>query len=173
MENPHLKIQMYVKDKKKLNVKYNVAPILDRKGQVMGSVIILHDITDTLALTEKLSFQATHDSLTGLINRAEFDLRMHHLLDQLQTSEATDKHALLYMDLDQFKIVNDSCGHMAGDELLRHISERLQQRLKEIDTIARLGGDEFGVLIENSNRKSAQEVDDRLRKEVENFRFQW
>lgn len=161
------------KDKKKLNVKYNVAPILDRQGMVMGSVIILHDITDTLALTEKLSFQATHDSLTGLINRAEFDLRMHLLLNQLQTSEATDKHALLYMDLDQFKIVNDSCGHMAGDELLRHISERLQQRLKDKDTIARLGGDEFGVLIENSNRKLAQEVADRLRKEVENFRFQW
>jgi diguanylate cyclase (GGDEF)-like protein len=160
-------------DKKKLNVRYNVAPILDRIGVVMGSVIILHDITDTLALTEKLSFQATHDSLTGLINRAEFDLRMHLLLNQLQTSEATDKHALLYMDLDQFKIVNDSCGHMAGDELLRHISERLQQRLKDKDTIARLGGDEFGVLIENSNRKSAQEIADRLRKEVENFRFQW
>ncbi|MCK5359135.1 MAG: diguanylate cyclase, partial [Gammaproteobacteria bacterium] len=160
-------------DNKKLNVKYNVAPILDRKGVVMGSVIILHDITDTLALTEKLSFQATHDSLTGLINRAEFDLRMHLLLNQLQSSDFTDKHALLYMDLDQFKIVNDSCGHMAGDELLRHISERLQQRLSDKGIIARLGGDEFGVLIENSSRKSAQDIADGLRKEVESFRFQW
>lgn len=160
-------------DNKKLNVKYNVAPILDRKGIVMGSVIILHDITDTLALTEKLSFQATHDSLSGLINRAEFDLRMHLLLNQLQSSDSVDKHALLYMDLDQFKIVNDSCGHMAGDELLRQISERLQQRLSDSGIIARLGGDEFGVLIENSNRKTAQDIADGLRKEVESFRFQW
>jgi diguanylate cyclase (GGDEF)-like protein/PAS domain S-box-containing protein len=160
-------------DNKKLNVKYNVAPILDRIGVVMGSVIILHDITDTLALTEKLSIQATHDSLTGLINRAEFDLRMHLLLNQLQKSEGAEKHALLYMDLDQFKIVNDSCGHMAGDELLRHISERLQQRLDDSGIIARLGGDEFGVLIENSSRKAANEIADSLRKEVENFRFQW
>ena len=160
-------------DNKKLKVKYNVAPILDRKGVVMGSVIILHDITDTLALTEKLSFQATHDSLTGLINRAEFDLRMHLLLNQLQSSDSADKHALLYMDLDQFKIVNDSCGHMAGDELLRHISERLQHRLSDSGIIARLGGDEFGVLIENSSRKTAQDIADGLRKEVENFRFRW
>ncbi|MEA1890750.1 MAG: EAL domain-containing protein [Pseudomonadota bacterium] len=157
----------------KLNVRYNVAPILDRKGVVMGSVIVLHDITDTLALTEKLSHQATHDSLTGLFNRAEFDHRIHLLLKQLQNSKIHTKHALLYMDLDQFKIVNDSCGHMAGDQLLRHISERLQQRLSDSGTLARLGGDEFGVLIENCNRISAHKVADELRKEVENFRFQW
>ncbi len=161
------------RNNKKLNVRYNVAPILDKKGIVMGSVIVLHDITDTLALTEKLSYQATHDSLTGLHNRAEFDHRIHLLLNQLQTSKTHIKHALLYMDLDQFKIVNDSCGHMAGDQLLRHISERLQQRLNESGTLARLGGDEFGVLIENCNRISAHDVADELRKEVENFRFQW
>ncbi|MFW2438132.1 MAG: EAL domain-containing protein, partial [Arenicellales bacterium] len=158
---------------KKLNVRYNVAPILDRKGTVMGSVIVLHDITDTLTLTEKLSYQATHDSLTGLFNRAEFDHRIHLLLNQLQTSKTNIKHALLYMDLDQFKIVNDSCGHMAGDQLLRHISERLQKRLSDSGTLARLGGDEFGVLVENCNRISAHDVADELRKEVENFRFQW
>jgi len=158
---------------KKLNVRYNVAPILDRKSVVMGSVIVLHDITDTLALTEKLSFQATHDSLTGLFNRAEFDHRIHLLLNQLQTSSTRVKHALLYMDLDQFKIVNDSCGHIAGDQLLRHISERLQKCLSESGILARLGGDEFGVLIENCNRISAHDVADELRKEVENFRFQW
>jgi len=161
------------KNGKKLNVRYNVAPILDRKGTVMGSVIVLHDITDTLALTERLSHQATHDSLTGLYNRAEFDHRIHLLLDQLQGSRTRVKHALLYMDLDQFKIVNDSCGHMAGDQLLRHISERLQQRLSDSGTLARLGGDEFGVLIENCSRISAHDVADELRKEVENFRFQW
>jgi diguanylate cyclase (GGDEF)-like protein/PAS domain S-box-containing protein len=158
---------------KKLNVRYNVAPILDRKGIVMGSVIVLHDISDTLALTEKLSYQATHDSLTGLYNRAEFDHRIHLLLNQLQNSRTHTKHALLYMDLDQFKIVNDSCGHIAGDQLLRHISERLQHRLSDMGTLARLGGDEFGVLIENCNRISAHEVADELRKEVENFRFHW
>jgi len=160
-------------NEKKLNVRYNVAPILDRKGIVMGSVIVLHDITDTLALTEKLSYQATHDSLTGLFNRAEFDHRIHLLLNQLQSSKAHIKHALLYMDLDQFKIVNDSCGHIAGDQLLRHISERLQQRLSDSGSLARLGGDEFGVLIENCNRTSAHNVADELRKEVENYRFRW
>ncbi len=158
---------------RKLNVKYNVAPILDREGGIRGSVIILHDITDTLAMTKKLSYQATHDSLTGLINRAEFDHRIHLLLNHLQTSSKPNEHALLYMDLDQFKIVNDSCGHMAGDELLRHISDRLKQRVSDSGTIARLGGDEFGVLVENCNKKIAHQVADELRKEVESFRFQW
>ena len=158
---------------KQLNIKYNVAPVLDRSGGVMGSVIVLHDVTEALLMTERLSHQATHDSLTGLINRAEFDHRIHLLLEQSQQSKHRVRHALLYMDLDQFKIVNDSCGHMAGDELLRQISERLQQRLDGEGLLARLGGDEFGVLIENSNRKDAHYIADELRKEVETFRFQW
>jgi diguanylate cyclase (GGDEF)-like protein/PAS domain S-box-containing protein len=161
------------RDDKQLNIKYNIAPILDRNGTVMGSVIVLHDITDSLTMTEKLSFQATHDSLTGLMNRAEFDHRIHVLLEQSHDSSSDVTHALLYMDLDQFKIVNDSCGHMAGDELLRQISERLSQRLAGKGILARLGGDEFGVLIKNCSKKTAYKTADGLRKEVENFRFLW
>jgi diguanylate cyclase (GGDEF)-like protein/PAS domain S-box-containing protein len=156
-----------------LNIKYNIAPILEPNGNVMGSVIVFHDITDSLTMTRKLSYQATHDSLTGLMNRAEFDTRIRIVLKQSHESETEESHGLLYMDLDQFKIVNDSCGHMAGDELLRQISERLNQRLAGKGILARLGGDEFGVLVNDCSKREAHTIADELRREVEDFRFTW
>ena len=154
------------------NVEFTLAPTLDRSGKVQGSVIVLQDLTEAQELAQQLVYQATHDGLTGLINRSEFDKRLQQLLDK--TREAGDgQHALLYLDLDQFKMVNDSCGHIAGDEMLRQLSERLLHHIGESDTLARLGGDEFGVLLEDSTIFRAEHIANRLREEVEEFRFVW
>ncbi|WP_324778666.1 EAL domain-containing protein [Thiobacillus sedimenti] len=121
--------------------------------------------------TARLVYQASHDALTGLINRREFEQRLERtLLSALQQGR---EHALCYMDLDQFKVINDSCGHAAGDELLRQLALLLKSNLRERDTLARLGGDEFALLLENCSLADALEVADVFRAEVQRFRFKW
>ena len=117
-----------------------------------------------------LSHQATHDTLTGLVNRAEFERRLAHLL---ASASRHNPHALLYLDLDQFKVVNDTCGHVAGDDLLRQISALLRTKLRARDTLARLGGDEFGVLLDHCPVAEAKRVADSLRELLRAFRFGW
>src|SRR5262245_18992012 len=117
-----------------------------------------------------LSHQATHDTLTGLVNRAEFERRLTHLL---ASASPHNPHALLYLDLDQFKIVNDTCGHVAGDDLLRQISALLRTKLRARDTLARLGGDEFGVLLDHCPVAEAKRIADSLRELLRAFRFGW
>jgi diguanylate cyclase (GGDEF)-like protein len=121
--------------------------------------------------TARLVYQASHDALTGLINRREFEQRLERtLLTALQQGR---EHALCYMDLDQFKVINDTCGHVAGDELLRQLALLLKGNLRERDTLARLGGDEFALLLENCSIHDALEVADAFRAEVQRFRFKW
>jgi GGDEF domain-containing protein len=122
------------------------APIRNA-GKVSGTVLVLHDMTQERQYIANLSWQATHDALTGLANRREFEYRLEQALHNL--TRHVGRHALMFLDLDQFKLVNDTCGHAAGDELLRHICALLQSGLREGDTLARLGGDEFGILLEN------------------------
>lgn len=121
--------------------------------------------------TARLVYQASHDALTGLINRREFEQRLERML--LSAQQHDREHALCYMDLDQFKVINDSCGHAAGDELLRQLALLLKGNLRERDTLARLGGDEFALLLENCNITDALEVADTFRVEVQRFRFKW
>lgn len=121
--------------------------------------------------TRELLHQASHDSLTGLVNRAEFDRRLQKLAETARTESI--QHALCYMDLDQFKIINDTCGHVAGDELLRQLGQLLPNWIRKQDTLARLGGDEFGVLLERCSLDKAERVADNMRNGIENFRFQW
>ncbi len=121
--------------------------------------------------TARLVYQASHDALTGLINRREFEQRLERLLQSAIQHGRT--HALCYMDLDQFKVINDSCGHAAGDELLRQLALLLKSNLRERDTLARLGGDEFALLLENCGLDDAVQVADLFRKEVQRFRFKW
>jgi diguanylate cyclase (GGDEF)-like protein len=121
--------------------------------------------------TARLVYQANHDALTGLINRAEFERRLERLL--LSALQQDREHALCYMDLDQFKVINDTCGHAAGDELLRQLALLLKANLRERDTLARLGGDEFALLLENCSVMDALEVADTFRTEVQRFRFKW
>ena len=122
------------------------APIHDRRGQVVGGVIVLQDVSAAHRLAQRLSWAATHDGLTGLFNRSEFERMVDAALHSAREHGA--QHVLMYMDLDQFKLVNDSCGHAAGDTLLQQVSARLQSRLRQSDTLARLGGDEFGALLD-------------------------
>ena len=147
------------------------APIRDSHDEIIGSVLVFHDVTKMRALATQLAYQATHDSLTGLINRIEFDHRVEQAIHNANQSEKV--HALLYIDLDQFKIVNDTCGHHAGDELLRQVTRLLRGGLREADTLARLGGDEFGVLLTGCPLNIAGDIAEKLRKLVEDFRFGW
>lgn len=146
------------------------API-SNAGKVSGTVLVLHDMTQERQYIANLSWQATHDALTGLANRREFEYRLEQALHNL--TRQPGRHALMFLDLDQFKLVNDTCGHAAGDELLRHICALLQSGLREGDTLARLGGDEFGILLENCGPEAAEKIAESLRQTVQNLHFVW
>jgi len=146
------------------------APILT-EGKVGGTVLVLHDMTQERQYIANLSWQATHDALTGLANRREFEYRLEQALNGLMRQPS--RHSLMFLDLDQFKLVNDTSGHAAGDELLRHICALLQSGLREGDTLARLGGDEFGILLENCPPEAAEKIAESLRETVQNLHFVW
>ncbi len=129
--------------------------------------IYIWDVTHMRDMTRQMAYQAAHDPLTGLINRREFEVRLQAALDN------HGHHVLCYMDLDQFKIVNDTCGHIAGDELLKQITSILRAKLRESDTLARLGGDEFGLLLGGCNIENATHIAQNLLTTVEDYRFTW
>jgi len=154
------------------NIEGTLAPIRNPQHQLVGTVLAFHDVSEARQMADQLSYQATHDSLTDLVNRFEFERRLAQLIKDTQRS-STLHHALCYLDLDQFKVVNDTCGHAAGDELLRQISALLKTRVRETDTLARLGGDEFGVLLYDCVLDNAQRVAEDLRETIHDFRFVW
>jgi diguanylate cyclase (GGDEF)-like protein/PAS domain S-box-containing protein len=152
-------------------IDFNVTPMQDRQGKIIGNVIIFRDVTESRNLANKLSWQATHDDLTGLINRREFN---RQIVEAIQDVKKTDKtHVLCYLDLDRFKIINDTCGHIAGDELLRQITSLFKQRVRNSDTIARIGGDEFGLLLNRCSATDALKIAESIRQLVYYFRFNW
>ena len=136
-----------------------------------GSIIVFRDISQSRKMAAQLLWNATHDPLTGLENRVEFERRLEHLINSAVRDNK--QHALLYLDLDQFKIVNDTCGHVAGDELLRRLTSLLKIKVRESDTLARLGGDEFGILLEGCSLTPALRLANELRCLVSEFRFSW
>jgi diguanylate cyclase (GGDEF)-like protein/PAS domain S-box-containing protein len=150
----------------------SAAPIRDRIGNIIGAVMVFHDVSKESRLFRQLSYQASHDALTGLINRREFENRLVAALDNANGQNG-HAHALLYFDLDQFKVVNDTFGHTAGDELLRQVSELVQSNIRSTDVLARLGGDEFGILLERCTEQRANDVAEAIRSAVEAFRFTW
>lgn len=149
----------------------SAAPIRDRSGRVIGVVVVFHDVTQARDMAQRMTWQATHDTLTGLINRHEFERRLQDLLQSAQSRHK--EHALLYLDLDQFKVVNDTCGHVAGDELLRQLAFLLEDTVRDSDTLARLGGDEFGVLLAGCPMDKASQVAEQVRQTIKEFRFVW
>ena len=155
---------------KRIPVQESVAPLYDSSGGSDGIVMVLHDVSSERRLRNQLAYQASHDALTGLINRREFDRRIEKAMDR---SSEGQNHSLLYLDLDQFKTVNDSCGHGAGDELLRQITELIRSRVRTGDIVSRLGGDEFGVLLPYCGQGRAVEIADTLREGIRNHRFAW
>lgn len=148
-----------------------VATPIHAEGRVVGVVLVLHDMTRERQYMASLSWQATHDALTGLTNRREFEFRLKQALES--SADSHDQHSLMYLDLDQFKLVNDTCGHAAGDELLRQVCSVLQQCLREGDTLARLGGDEFGILLEHCPPDMAVQIAERIRLTVQALHFMW
>ncbi|MES2826160.1 MAG: EAL domain-containing protein [Pseudomonadota bacterium] len=149
----------------------SAAPIRGKKGDIIGVVLVFHDVSQAKKMAAEMTYQATHDSLTGLINRREFERRVELAL---QTGKMQHKeHSLLYLDLDQFKIVNDTCGHIAGDQLLRQLTSALLLKLRQTDTLARLGGDEFGVLLDSCPTAAALKIAEVLRVTVSDFLFAW
>ena len=152
-------------------IDFSAAPIRDRAGRIGGVVLVFHDMSRERQYAMRLAHLASHDALTGLLNRREFERRVNAALHEGQ--QHSRHHAILYLDLDEFKVVNDTCGHAAGDELLRQVSALLRPRLREGDTLARLGGDEFGVLLEHCGQAPALLIADALRKAVGDFQFLW
>ncbi|NQV87435.1 MAG: EAL domain-containing protein [Woeseiaceae bacterium] len=150
----------------------SAAPIRDRIGNIIGSVMVFHDVSKESRLFRQLSYQASHDTLTGLINRREFENCLIGALEKTRGS-AEETHALLYLDLDQFKVVNDTFGHIAGDALLRQLSEQIQAKIRSTDMLARLGGDEFGILLERCSEERALQVAEDIRGSIEGYRFEW
>lgn len=149
----------------------SAAPICDSHGKTIGAVLVFHDVSHARAMAIKLSHQASHDALTGLLNRHAFETRLQQLLDN--TKRENSYHTLCYMDLDQFKIVNDTCGHAAGDELLRQLSVELRAQVRGSDILARLGGDEFGLLLEGCGKDMSELIVGKLLQTTRDFRFRW
>lgn len=152
-------------------VEISISPIHDLAGERIGFVLVLRDVGHVRKLSHQLQYQATHDPLTDLANRSEFERRLDAALTQ--TRDYDKQHALCYMDLDQFKIVNDSCGHMAGDQLLKQLAAMMKNCMRETDLLARLGGDEFGVLLFDCPLQGAKMIALNIKDAVSAFRFVW
>jgi diguanylate cyclase (GGDEF)-like protein/PAS domain S-box-containing protein len=150
----------------------SAAPIRDRNGLTTGVVLVFHDVTEKRRVSRRLSHEASHDSLTSLVNRKEFERRLARALGDV-TDSGSGEHALYYLDLDRFKLVNDSCGHEGGDELLRQIAALIGSRLRKRDTLARVGGDEFAVLLENCPLDEAVDIAETVCRAMEEFSFVW
>jgi len=158
-------------DKERRVFSASFLPLTNPEGMVQKIMGVMQDITDAHILADELSYRASYDALTGLVNRREFEQRLERVLETADLENT--ENALCYLDLDQFKVINDTCGHIAGDELLRQIATVLQANVRQRDTLARLGGDEFGVLMERCTLEQAKRVANKLRRKVADFRFVW
>ena len=147
------------------------APILDSAGARIGAVLAMHDVSAIRGITRRLNYQATHDALTGLINRREFEVRLRQVMESAQVDNS--RHSLIFMDLDRFKIVNDTCGHAAGDALLTEVADLLASQLRNVDTLARIGGDEFALLLECCPIDTAERIGKQLVDKVMDYRLNW
>jgi diguanylate cyclase (GGDEF)-like protein/PAS domain S-box-containing protein len=159
------------RDGNEIYVESTASPIRDGSGAVSGGVLVFHDVSEARELNRRLSYHASHDVLTGLVNRREFENRMERALKSAKARETS--YALCCLDLDQFKIVNDTCGHSAGDALLGQVGALLKSKVRWRDTLARLGGDEFGILLESCSLDEAMRTAEALREAVKNFKFTW
>jgi diguanylate cyclase (GGDEF)-like protein/PAS domain S-box-containing protein len=159
------------RDGNEIYVESTASPIRDGNGSVCGGVLVFHDVSEARELNRRLSYHASHDVLTGLVNRREFEHRMERALKSAKAQETS--YALCYLDLDQFKIVNDTCGHGAGDALLGQVGGLLKSKVRWRDTLARLGGDEFALLLESCPLDEALRSAEALREAVCNFKFAW
>lgn len=159
------------RDGNELYIESTAAPIRDDRGEVTGAVLVFHDVSESRELNRRLSYHASHDILTGLVNRREFEARLERAQKSARAREAS--YALCYIDLDQFKMINDSCGHTAGDALLGQLGALLKSKIRWRDTLARLGGDEFGLLLESCTMEEAIRAAEGLKTAIQEHKFSW
>ncbi len=158
-------------DGERFAVQHRAAPIRSSDGEAIGVVIVFQDVSDRRLLALQLAHQATHDALTGLLNREAFDQNLEEAV--AWSREEDEVHCLLYLDLDQFKLINDTCGHLAGDDLLTRVATLISDEVREGDLVARLGGDEFGVLLRRCSEESALAIAERIHRAIAEHRFSW
>ena len=151
------------------SVQYSASPILVESGSILGVILVIHDVTEARLMEQQISFQATHDALTGLINRTEFEKRLNDAIES--AGHAYENHVLCYIDLDQLKIINDTCSRESGDELIREVAALIQGYLRESDVLARLAGDKFGVLLKNCSQDNAVELVEAMLSVIRDLRF--
>ncbi len=153
------------------SVEITASPVRGPSNSISGTVVVFHDVSELRGLTRKMSYQATHDPLTGLINRREFERRLDEAMDTAHSEEAV--HIMYYMDLDRFKAVNDSCGHLAGDNMLREVAALIKDEVRDSDFVGRLGGDEFGALLIGCPIQKARQIATDICNAVAAYRFVW
>ena len=153
------------------SIELSASPIRNGAQELIGAVVLLHDVTEMRGLARQMSYQATHDALTGLVNRREFERRLEEAIESGHRGDG--QHVLCYLDLDRFKIVNDSSGHLAGDSMLREVAKLLRDAVRDSDTVGRLGGDEFGTLLVGCPLDKARQIADDLTRSVGEYRFVW
>jgi len=153
------------------SVEITASPVRGPGNSISGTVVVFHDVSELRGLTRKMSYQATHDPLTGLVNRREFERRLDEAMDSAHAEEAI--HMLFYMDLDRFKVVNDTCGHLAGDNMLREVATLIKNEVRDSDFVGRLGGDEFGALLIGCPIEKARQIATDICNAVSDYRFVW
>lgn len=171
IDSYHVEKRYLRKDGEAVWANLSVGAVRDSAGVLERLVVVAEDVSAAHRLSEALSYQARHDALTGLINRAEFDNRLREFLDEVRADD--EQGAVCYMDLDQFKLVNDTAGHVAGDEMLRQLAPVLRHCIRSSDVLARLGGDEFGILLRGCGIDDAMQVAEKIRTAIEEFQFAW
>jgi diguanylate cyclase (GGDEF)-like protein/PAS domain S-box-containing protein len=159
------------KTEQEQSTEITASPIRGPGNEISGTVVVLHDVSEIRGLTRQMSYQATHDALTGLINRREFERRLEEAVDSARGEGAG--HILCFMDLDRFKAVNDSCGHLAGDNMLREVAALLKEQVRDSDIVARLGGDEFGLLLTGCPLEKARQIATDVCNSIADYRFVW
>ena len=152
-------------------VEISASPIRGPGSSISGTVVVFHDVSEIRGLTRQMSYQATHDPLTGQINRHEFERRLDEAMDSAHSEEAV--HMLFYMDLDRFKAVNDSCGHLAGDNMLKEVAGLIKEQVRDSDIVGRLGGDEFGAILIGCPIEKARQIATDICNAVADYRFVW
>jgi diguanylate cyclase (GGDEF)-like protein/PAS domain S-box-containing protein len=153
------------------SVELSVTPLKSEGREMLGLVLVLHDTSELRGLARQMTYQASHDALTGLVNRREFERRLQEAMDSAQTGDGA--HALCYLDLDRFKVVNDTCGHTAGDNMLREVASIIKEAVRDSDTVGRIGGDEFALLLVGCPLEKARQIADDVVSSVAGFRFVW
>jgi diguanylate cyclase (GGDEF)-like protein/PAS domain S-box-containing protein len=153
------------------SIELSASPIRNEAKELVGAALWLHDVTEMRGLARQMSYQATHDALTGLVNRREFELRLEEATESGRRGDG--QHVLCYLDLDRFKLVNDTSGHLAGDSMLREVAKLVRDAVRDSDTVARLGGDEFGMLLIGCPLDKARQIADDVCRSVGDYRFVW